>query len=293
MCRFVLYMGPEIKMASLVTEPAHSIVVQSYHSEEREEPLNGDGFGIAWYPTDGDAIPAVFKSITPAWNNLNLLNLSRVIHSDCMLAHVRAATPGLPVTQSNCHPFIWQQLTFMHNGAIGDFKTVKRQLRNSLSDSRYNWIQGTTDSETIFALFVDHYSALKGKDCAEKLATALLETIASIESLQKQSTKLIKTNDDDISSNDLNLVVTDGKSAVVSRYSTPGTMPNSLYVHTGHRYRCDNGEATLTPCEEPTVLVSSEPLTRDGNWQCVEPNHLVIVNESLEVEIQPIKEKSN
>lgn len=94
MCRFELYMGPEIKMGSLVTEPKHSIVVQSYHCEEREEPLNGDGFGVAWYPADKNRAPAVFKSISPAWNNQNLINLSRVIHSDCMLAHVRAASPG-------------------------------------------------------------------------------------------------------------------------------------------------------------------------------------------------------
>ena len=281
MCRFALYMGPEIRMGSLVTEPTHSIIVQSYQSKEGEEPLNGDGFGVAWYPPDKGEAPAVFKSVSPAWNDQNLLSLSRVIHSHCILAHVRAASPGLPVTQLNCHPFAWEQFAFMHNGRINEFQTVKRQLRRKLSDSSYAWMQGTTDSETIFALFVDIYSSLKGESSAEKMATALLATIGSIESLLKSAGHTAGC--------DLNLVVCDGRSAVVSRYSTEGTMtPNSLYVHTGHRYSCEAGNTKLLPCKEPTVLVASEPLTPDASWHLIEPNHIVVVNELLGTDIRPI-----
>ncbi len=274
-------MGPEIRMGSLITEPTHSIIVQSYQSAEGEEPLNGDGFGVAWYPPDKGEAPAVFKSVSPAWNDQNLLSLSRVIHSHCILAHVRAASPGLPVTQLNCHPFAWEQFTFMHNGSIREFQTVKRQLRHELSDSSYAWLQGTTDSETIFALFADIYSALKGESSTEKMATAVLATIESIEVLLKSAGHTAGC--------DLNLVVSDGRSAVVSRYSTEGTMtPNSLYVHTGHRYSCEAGNTKLLPCEEPTVLVASEPLTPDASWHLIEPNHIVVVNELLQVDIRPV-----
>ena len=216
MCRFALYMGPEIRMGSLITEPTHSIIVQSYQSAEGKEPLNGDGFGVAWYPPDKGEAPAVFKSVSPAWNDQNLLSLSRVIHSHCILAHVRAASPGLPVTRLNCHPFAWKQFAFMHNGEIREFQTVKRQLWRELSDSSYAWMQGTTDSETIFALFVDIYSAHKGESSTEKMATAVLTTIESIESLLKSAGHTAGC--------DLNLVVSDGRSAVVSRYSTEGIL---------------------------------------------------------------------
>jgi len=81
MCRFLVYAGLQrpILMADLVTNPPHSIILQSYASREREEsPLNGDGFGLGWYtlPTaDGelDREPCVFTSVTPAWNNMNLV----------------------------------------------------------------------------------------------------------------------------------------------------------------------------------------------------------------------------
>lgn len=92
MCRFVLYHGPPITLGSLVTEPENSLIHQSYQSRERAEPLNGDGFGLAWYAPELSAAPALFRSISPAWNNANLLSLARVVRSHCILAHVRAAT---------------------------------------------------------------------------------------------------------------------------------------------------------------------------------------------------------
>jgi predicted glutamine amidotransferase len=49
MCRFVLYMGPAITLDQLTTLPEHSIIHQSYQARLREEPLNGDGFGMSWY----------------------------------------------------------------------------------------------------------------------------------------------------------------------------------------------------------------------------------------------------
>ena len=49
MCRFVFYRGAPIRLSSLLTEPVHSIIHQSYRSKERAEPLNGDGFGVGWH----------------------------------------------------------------------------------------------------------------------------------------------------------------------------------------------------------------------------------------------------
>jgi len=280
MCRFVLYMGPELKMSSLVTEPAHSIIVQSFHSDEREEPLNGDGFGVGWYPPGTGNEPAIFKSVSPAWSNQNLLNLSRVIQSHCILAHVRAASPGLPVSRMNCHPFARDGFTFMHNGAIGDYRMSKRCFYNILSDSAFAAMQGTTDSEMIFAMFLDIYLSLDGPASVEKMATALAETIDSVESTHQSAGGSAECN--------LNLVVTDGREAVVSRYSSDGITSNSLHIHTGHRYRCDGGNAKLERCEDPTVLVASEPLTRDNSWESVPANHMVLIDDSLDVDIRQL-----
>ena len=49
----------------------------------------------------------VFTSITPAWNNENLNRLATKLESGVIFAHVRAAYPGMPVSEQNCHPFQW------------------------------------------------------------------------------------------------------------------------------------------------------------------------------------------
>ena len=135
MCRFVLYLGPRTRLSSLIVDPNHSLIRQSVHSAEREEPLNGDGFGIGWYANELAPEPAVFRSITPAWNNRNLQNLARVVASDCVLAHVRAATQSSGVNEANCHPFRWRRYLCMHNGDIGDFRDVRRKLLASFDGS--------------------------------------------------------------------------------------------------------------------------------------------------------------
>ena len=124
---------------------------------EREEPLNGDGFGVGWYATELAAEPAVFRSITPAWNNRNLHNLARVVASDCVLAHVRAATQSSGVNEANCHPFRWRRYLCMHNGDIGDFRHVRRKLLASVCDEAFGNVYGSTDSEHFFALYIDSW----------------------------------------------------------------------------------------------------------------------------------------
>ena len=289
MCRFVLYMGPKIRMSSLVTEPDHSIIVQSYHSKERSEPLNGDGFGVAWYPLDRKK-PAVFKSISPAWNDQNLISLSKAIKSRCVLAHVRAASPGLPVSQGNCHPFVWERYSFMHNGNIDGFQQLKRKMRGLLTDKSYNWINGSTDSETLFALFVDHLSQLLAQEnktpevkipMVQYLLKALKCTIQTVEELCHQLGLSAACQ--------LNLVVTDGKSAVISRYASQGLIPNSLHVLKNHRYYCEKGQIILEETQQQaSIVVASEPLTQSTSWKNVEENHVLMIDEKLNTESIPI-----
>eukprot|EP00161_Ancyromonas_sigmoides_P000906 TRINITY_DN10748_c0_g1_i2.p1 TRINITY_DN10748_c0_g1~~TRINITY_DN10748_c0_g1_i2.p1 ORF type:complete len:159 (+),score=64.85 TRINITY_DN10748_c0_g1_i2:50-526(+) len=152
MCRFMVYKGAEASMADLITRPSHSIVRQSYASLERTTSyvtpptLNGDGFGVGWYlGADGlglDPTPGVFTSIQPVWSSENLNQLARKVRSGLVFAHVRAASAP-PVSETNCHPFASGRFLFMHNGGIGNFRTVRRDLESLLGDSFYNNIRGT------------------------------------------------------------------------------------------------------------------------------------------------------
>ncbi len=284
MCRFILYLGPSIALSSLITEPAHSLIRQSFASTEREEPLNGDGFGVAWYVPSMSPEPAAFRSISPAWSNRNLLELCRVTKTHCVLAHVRAATRGLPVTETNCHPFTHGPFAFMHNGDVGGFSAIRRRVIAGLSDRSFNSMLGTTDSEHLFAMFLDEHAAVTtGPSTSESLAVALERTLQRIAALSRDC------RIDEASY--LNLAVSDGQHAVACRCSTdPRKRADTLYVHSGWRYVCEGGVCRMidpTDGGGRTVIISSEPLSRDPGWTEVPVNHLVIVGADQTVALRP------
>jgi len=220
MCRFALYLGSEILLSDFIIKPSHSIIYQSFGCKERSTPLNGDGFGIAWYALDIRNEPGVFKNITPAWSNRNLISLCNVTKSSCVLAHVRAATQGLSVGEANCHPFSYGSISFVHNGEISCFKMLKKQLVHLISEESFLLIEGSTDSEHIFALFLDHYKKRVKDNDPQALLNATKDTVSLIEELVKPYNDIAETT--------LNIAITDGQQSVCTRFST-GKKPLTLY----------------------------------------------------------------
>ncbi len=65
---------------------------------------------------------------------------------------VRAAMPGMPVSEQNCHPFQWGRYLFMHNGAVGGFMRIRRALLATLSNAAYDTVQVTPACSVCTAL---------------------------------------------------------------------------------------------------------------------------------------------
>lgn len=149
MCRWLAYTGAPISLSEVLYTPVHSLIDQSLHSRLGAETTNGDGFGVGWY--DAAAAPGLFRSIEPAWNDLNLRELAAHVSSHLFFAHVRAAI-GSAVQQTNCHPFRHGRWLFMHNGFIDGFAAIKRDLVLAVDESLYPEIQGTSDTEVLFYL---------------------------------------------------------------------------------------------------------------------------------------------
>lgn len=266
MCRFTLYLGPPVRLSSLLLEPSHSLIRQSAHSHEREEPLNGDGFGVGWYVPEHDQEPAVFRSITPAWNNRNLHNLARVVTSPCILAHVRAATQSSGVNEANCHPFRFGKYLCMHNGDIGSFAQVRRRLLDGVCDAAFNNIYGSTDSENLFAVVID--------ELLKRQAVTALDLAITLDNAIQRVVTIVGQYGDNMPSY-LNVAVSDGDNAVISRYCNDQEhQPESLYYYCGDLYE----PFDLDPPNSSEVVVSSEKLTQDPAWQAVPANHLIILS---------------
>jgi len=294
MFRFTLYLGPPVRLSTLLTEPEHSLIRQSYQAEERSEPLNGDGFGVGWYAPRIWHEPALFHQITPAWNNRSLQSIAKVVCSPCVMAHVRAATPGSDVNLANCHPFGYGGYLLMHNGHLGSFRAIRRRLLESLTDEAFNVPRGSTDTEHLFAVFVDELirsgcpvdpgagpasDGIGALELARRLSAAIARVLALVE------------EHGDGESSFLNVAVADGSHVAVCRFDTDAEEhPESLYLFHGEMYEPagrrfpdrrpdDEGEA---------MVVSSERLTGDPRWMAVPPSSMLVLDRHAPARVLPM-----
>ena len=284
MCRFIAYKGSPELMSQFLYEPENSIIRQSYGAKEIDEPLNGDGFGVGWYDQKIDALPGVFVSVSPAWNNRNLQYISKKVMSTCMVAHVRAASVGV-VSETNCHPFHFDRFLMMHNGGIERFDLIKRNIVNRLSDSMYSWIQGQTDSEHFFALFLDKLLKQSTLPTTKDMAVCLEQTFTEILQLMREH------NISDPAY--FNMVVTDGKKMVGSRFvSDKEATPLSLHHSENGKFICEKGVASIRkghPNGGGVILASEKLTAEEEDWRMVPEHHFVMVEENQEVHFRPIK----
>ncbi|KAK4505108.1 hypothetical protein PRZ48_003071 [Zasmidium cellare] len=326
MCRFLIYSGQSpILLSHLITSPTHSILTQSYDSRlrlDQTRPHNGDGFGVGYYTAqsrrtrkkeedggeetvDLGPEPCIFTSTIPAWNCRNLERLASKTVSPLVFAHVRASTEGA-LSDSNCHPFSRGALMWMHNGGIGGWKLgVKRRLVTDISDRWFESVQGATDSEWAFALFLDSLEK-EGVDADDEvrqrdgfghtvLRKAMLRTIARINGFIKALPASAREGNDVRSL--LNFAVTDGKSVICTRYVSSKTDDAaSLFFSSGTNWRQQptptntrplpgKGEYKMERVDKGAdiVLVASEPLTFErDNWVTVPTNSvLTICNQNV------------
>lgn len=297
MCRFMIFKGREPTVLSdLLTKPAHSIINQLFDSRLRldmRNPINGDGFGVGYYTTTGEMAPCLFKAITPAWNNVNLNNLSQLTESTLVFGHVRALTHGV-LAETNCHPFAYGKIMFMHNGGISGFEKIKRTLINHIDDRFFLFIQGSTDSECIFALFLDTLDKmgynpddLNLQVTHKVLKEAMLQTIELVKQWQVSVTKEPSL---------LNLAVTDGEAVVVCRYITSATEEAaSLHFSTGSRffeYEPGHFKMERLNRSQDVIFVALEPLTFErGDWICVPTNTIITITKNNTVLMYPIEDE--
>jgi predicted glutamine amidotransferase len=151
MCRWNAYVGQPLVMGELLYRTRHGLIDESLHSRMGAETTNGDGFGVGWYGIDDRTAPARYRSVNPAWNDLNMRELADHIETPLFLAHIRAAV-GSPVQQTNCHPFRRGRWMFVHNGLVAGFHELRRDLLLAVDPSLFNDIAGSTDSELLFHL---------------------------------------------------------------------------------------------------------------------------------------------
>lgn len=268
MCRWIAYSGSPVNLEDLLYKPERSLVMQSKHSRLGAEAINGDGFGVGWYSTLPR--PGLFHSTDPAWNNMNLRELSALAWSGRVFAHIRAST-GTAVQQTNCHPFRYDRWLWMHNGLINDFPKIKRDMTLDIAPDLFPLIQGSTDSELFFYLALT-FGLTDNPPRAVARAVHRIEEIGRSYGVEHPM--------------QMTVAVTDGETTWAFRYSSEG-QSRSLFrstdmsalraLHPTHEL--------LQGLSDDARLIVSEPLgDLEGAWQEV-PESSCLVVRGAEAEI--------
>jgi ergothioneine biosynthesis protein EgtC len=235
MCRLAAYAGPPLDAHAFVYAPSHSLVVQSYAPRMMDGALlNADGFGLAWYSAAAPT-PALYRTVLPLWGDDNLPSMAPHLRSTCFLANARSATPGFGIQSTNVSPFVSGPLAFTHNGFLRRFGEVfQRRLRDPLSDARYAGIQGSTDSEHLFA------ATLQRLDGGASLADAASAVVLEVSGWARDADVVAL----------LNVILTDGRELVATRCGVGHEAP-TLYRRSG---------------PDGALWLASEPFDEEG-WE--------------------------
>lgn len=273
MCRFAAYLGEPIPLDELLYRPEHSIVSQA--TSPREGPLNGDGFGVGWYAPRLDEGPALYRTSDPAWADENMKNIAPRVKSGLFFAHVRGASPGMTVQETNCHPFAHGRLLFMHNGHVKGHDAILRALRRELPDEIYFNIGGTTDSEHLFAVIQHELGDAVHDPSPRDLADAMQKALRRVEALKRDH----GVGEEPTRAN---LALTDGRSLVALRYANDDEKDAStLFLTRGRGLDFDE--------RDDAFFVSSDPMVSEDQVEALPENHLVTVTKQGKATIEPVK----
>jgi predicted glutamine amidotransferase len=232
--------------------------VQSLRALESNASTNGDGFGLGWYGELDE--PGLYREVRPAWSDENLRHLCKHIRSRLFFAHVRAST-GTPTTRPNCHPFSHGRWMFMHNGQLGNWSLIRRQVEALIPDKYYTSRVGTTDSEAAFL-------AILGAGGADDPVGATTQTLATITDMVRESGAKDPLR--------FTAALTDGRDLYAFRYAN-NESANTLY------YR-DTGT---------DVVIVSEPLDMErSHWKPVPAGHALIARAGRPVVLEPFLEET-
>ena len=271
MCRWLAYTGNPVPLETVLFHARHSLIDQSLHSRLGATTTNGDGFGVGWYQHPHD-LPFRYRNIQPAWNDHNLRELARAVAAPMFLAHVRAAT-HTPVQETNCHPFRHRRWMFVHNGLIENFPLVRRDLVVAIEPERFNALEGSTDSETMF-----HLAMTFGLE--HDPVTALARMAGFVETAARR-----RGIEHPLS---MTVCASDGEQLVAVRYSSEGKS-RSLYHSTSfrHLHELYPDDPRIAAVGDDAYLIVSEPLVDLPQAWAQVPEATAIVVRGAQVDYLP------
>jgi glutamine amidotransferase len=208
-----------------------------------------DGFGLAWF---ADKKWSLYKQPVQYSQDPNIDSVVRAIPSSMVLGHIRATTNQTKNIFDNTHPFYYENEVFLQNGSIADFAKHRKTILQAIAQPYKKLIQGKTDTELLFYLFL----TLKDYGQHKKLPARLTNQYKSLRHsnplnhLLHNSCAMLfdwcRQHGIEITAN---IIYANEQTVMITRYSSNAKAP-TLYWNKCRKHG-DNG-----------LLITSEPLSK-------------------------------
>ncbi|GGK48878.1 ergothioneine biosynthesis protein EgtC [Nocardia camponoti] len=256
MCRHLGYIGPPHAVGELLVRGPHSLVVQSFTPLEMRGggTINADGFGVAWWRNADVGIGheraavTAYRNPAPIWTDPAVEEVLPQLESRSVVAAVRSATVGMPLSREACAPFTDDHWAFSHNGVVPDWRVHLPAAQASLDDQFAVYGQSAmlfdlttlTDSAALWWLLRGLLAAITPDGPITSPAQALAVLTDAVIQVAPSSR--------------LNLLLGNGSELWAT------TCYHSLSVLVADDY----------------TVIASEPFDADPRWQAVPDRHLVV-----------------
>lgn len=297
MCRVLAYLGEPVLVNDLLYGADASLVRQAV-DPELMSLLNLGGFGLAaWSPdSPSPGRPFTYRVSTIPNFDRNLRALAQKVQATAFVAHVRGVTydERQQVGGHNVHPFLFDgvSVALAQNGDLSDFGRMRFDLLEYVRPELASLIEGTTDTEWVYALVLSMLDDPFGPVGAEQAARAVEHALERLRDVREARGIKVQSP--------VNLVLTDGSWLVATRFAFDyGWYPEdesffagerehdytSLWI-TSEREGADGDDPGAAEGRRSAVLVASEPLSKShAGWFEVPEYSLIVAAPDSEVGI--------
>jgi glutamine amidotransferase len=298
-CRILAYVGDPLALDEPLFGADRALVRQAVDPRLMSR-LNLGGFGlVAWDGTSAEPErPFSYRTEHLPVYDRNLKALAEKVRATAVLAHVRGVVydPGEVVGPHNVHPFQFDgiSIAMAQNGDLYDFGRMRYDLVEHITPDLARRIEGTTDTEWLYALVLSQLEDPSGPVDAATAAVAIERALEIVREARAHHGIAIQSP--------VNLVVSDGHWLIATRFVFDyGWYPDddsffanerehdftSLWFSAGPGFEtAGGGWRELDGSATRSILVASEPLTHDHALWAEAPEYCLISAEHVDGELR-------
>jgi len=277
------YIGSPVPVDEMLYEMEISFIKQTIDARLFNSMLamNLAGMGVmAWDANSRNSEhPFTYRNTSAATFDRNLRSLTSKIHANALLAHVRGVfynnAASVQINDQNIHPFKFDnvRLAMSHLGELDSFRDLRFDLIKYVKPEFAKLIQGSTDSEWIYAILMSSLDQPHEFIDLDDLLLALNKTLQAICDVMIEHKVSHRSS--------FNLTMCDGNTLTALRFA-----------YDFGPFKKTESERNLTfasqwyKVADDGVTVTSEPLTLNRSEWIEIPEHSVLMVNRIDSQIR-------